>query len=350
MDARRQSFWALHDFSVGHGLEVGPLHRPIIDKDEGDVSYVDVYDRDSIVRHYEDDPAVVVEQIPEIDFHLIQADGSTLTLVEATKSGAPFDWVMASHVVEHVPDLIGWLDELARIVEDDGRLVLAVPDKRYCFDVHRPPTTVGQMVDAHAGGNQRPSVSAVYDYFSSVVDADSRKLWRGRMPTFGNRIHSLDEARHQVERTLAGEYVDCHVWLFTPESFLRQMHELRVTGRSEWVVERMEPTPRRDLEFRVVMRRVPRGMVATGDQPGEVFAEGDMPDWLVEQLRGREVEALEQRVQRLQARLAERNRKLERLRKRTARQERQLETLRRASARSLPSRARSALRRVARRG
>ena len=160
------------------------------------------------------------------------------------------------------------------------------------------------------------------------------------MPTFGSRIHSLDEARHQVERTLAGEYVDCHVWLFTPESFLRQMHELRVTGRSEWVVERMEPTPRRDLEFRVVMRRVPRGMVATGDQPGEVLAEGDMPDWLVEQLRGREVEALEQRVQRLQARLAKRNRKLERLRKRTARQERQLETLRRASARSLPSRAR----------
>ena len=40
MDPRRQSFWDLHDFSAGHGLEVGPLHRPIIGKDEGDVSYV----------------------------------------------------------------------------------------------------------------------------------------------------------------------------------------------------------------------------------------------------------------------------------------------------------------------
>jgi hypothetical protein len=345
MDARRQSYWDMHDFSVGHGLEVGPLNRPIIGKDDGDVSYVDVYDREGIVRHYRDDPAVPVDDIPEIDFHLIQADGTTLTLVEATKSGAPFDWVMASNVVEHVPDLIGWLSELATVVEDDGVLVLAIPDKRYCFDVHRPPTTVGQMVDAHAAGDQRPSVAAVYDYFSSVVDADARKLWRGRMPTFDTRIHSFDEARHHVERTLAGEYVDCHVWLFTPESFLRQMHELRITGRSEWVVERMEPTPRRDLEFRVVMRRLPRGTVTTGDQPSEVLAEGDMPDWLVDQQRGLEVEALQQRIERLQARLAKRNRKLERLRKRTARQQRELESLRRARP-SLRSRARSLVRRT----
>ena len=349
MDARRQSYWDLHDFSVGHGLEVGPLHRPIIARDEGDVSYVDVYDRDGIVRHYEDDPAVPVEDIPEIDFHLIQADGTTLTLVEATKSGAPFAWVMASHVIEHVPDVIGWLAELATIVEDGGVLVLAVPDKRYCFDVHRPPTTVGQMVDAHAAGDQRPSVAAVYDYFSSVVDYDVRKLWRGTMPTFDSRIHSLDEARHHVERTLAGEYVDCHVWLFTPDSFLRQMHELRVTGRSDWVVERMEPTPRGDLEFRVVMRRLPLGSATTGDQPTEVLAQGDMPDWLVDQVRGREAEALQQRVERLQARLAKRNRKLERLRRRTARQKRELESLR-AARPSLTARARSVLRRARRTG
>lgn len=345
MDSRRQSYWDLHDFSRGHGLEVGPLNRPIVRKDEGDVSYVDVFDRDGIVRHYEGDPAVPTDDIPELDYHLIGADGATSTLVEATKSGAPFDWVVASHVIEHVPDLIGWLTELAAVVEDDGVLVLAIPDKRYCFDVHRPPTTVGQMVEAHEAGNQRPPVAAVYDYFSSVVDANARKLWRGRVPTFDDRIHSLEEARHHVERTVAGEYVDCHVWLFTPESFLLQMHELRITGRSDWVVERMEPTPRRDLEFRVVMRRMPRGSATTGDQPNEVLAEGVMPDWLAEQLRGREVEELEQKVERLRTRLTKRNQELERLRKHAARQGRELESLR-GSRRSLSSRARSALRRA----
>jgi SAM-dependent methyltransferase len=346
MDARRQSYWDLRDFSVGHGLEVGPLHRPVIARGEGDVSYVDVYDRDRIVEHYATDPDVPVEDIPEIDFHLIQPDGTTVTLAEATARGAPFDWVMASHVIEHVPDLIGWLAELAAVVRDGGVLVLAIPDKRYCFDVHRPPTTVGHLVDAHLAGLQRPSVAAVYDYFSSVVDADSRQLWRGRIPTYDRRLHSLDEARHHMERTLAGEYVDCHVWLFTPDSFLRQMHELRVTGRSDWVVERMEPTPPGELEFRVVLRRLPRGEVTTGDQPGEVLSEGDMPDWLVEQVRGQEAERLQQRIDRLQARLAKRGRKLKRLRQRAARQEQELQALR-GPRRSPLARARSALRRAA---
>src|SRR4051794_725388 len=149
MDPRRQGIWELNDFSRGHGLEVGPLHRSIVHREEGDVSYVDVLDRDGLVEHYRNDPHVPAEAIPEIDFHLIQDDGRTLSLVEAAKPGAPFDWVMASHVIEHVPDVIGWLDELAELVVDDGKLVLVVPDKRYCFDVHRPPTTVGQMIAAN---------------------------------------------------------------------------------------------------------------------------------------------------------------------------------------------------------
>jgi hypothetical protein len=350
MDARRQSYWELHDFGSGHGLEVGPLHRPIVLKEEGDVSYVDVYDRDGIVRHYESDPAVPVADIPEIDFHLIQVDGTTQTLVEATAKGAPFDWVMASHVIEHVPDLIGWLAELAELVRDDGTLVLAVPDKRYCFDVHRPPTTVGQMVEAHAAGNQRPSVAAVYDYFSSVVHYNVRHLWKGRMPTFDSRIHTLEEARHHVERTLNGEYVDCHVWLFTPASFLRQLHELRITGRSAWYVERLEPTPYRDLEFRVVMRRLARGTDTTRDLPDEILAEGDMPDWLVEQVRGRDAELLRQRVDRLRARADRRARKIRRLQERTTRLERELEALRRPAPPSPVARAGAVVRRLRRRG
>jgi cell division protein FtsB len=74
-----------------------------------------------------------------------------------------------------------------------------------------------------------------------------------------------------------------------------------------------------------------------------------MPDWLVDQVRGREAEALQQRVERLQARLAKRNRKLERLRRRTARQKRELESLR-AARPSLTARARSVLRRARRTG
>jgi hypothetical protein len=303
MDPRRQGIWELHDFSSGHGLEVGPLHRCIVGRDEGDVSYVDVLDRDGLLEHYRNDPHVPAESIPEIDFHLIQDDGRTLSLVEATKPGAPFDWVVASHVIEHVPDVIGWLAELAEMVVDDGTLVLVVPDKRYCFDVHRPPSTVGQMIAANFAGDRRPNIGAVYDYFSSSVDYDVKELWAGEMPHFDRRIHSLAEAQHHVERTLAGEYVDCHVWLFTPDSFLRQIHELRVTGHSQWSVERLEPTPRHDLEFRVVMRRIPRGQDATAPQLDEQRSESNVPDWLELEARGLRAKGLDKKVARLERRV-----------------------------------------------
>jgi hypothetical protein len=317
MDERRRSYWELFDFgSAGPGLEIGPLHRPMVRRGEARVSYLDVLDRDRLVEHYAEDPVVVAGDIPEVDFFLIQPDGRTLSLVEAVQDAAPFEWVMASHVIEHVPDLIGWLAQLAEIVVDGGALVLAVPDRRYCFDVHRPPTTVGQMIAAHEAGVQRPTPGSVYDYFAASVRVDAHELWRGDNPGLDRRIHTLQEARHHVERCLSGEYVDCHVWLFTPASFTRQLHELRINGLSDWMIETIIATPRDDLEFRVVLRRLPRNADNTGEHTGEVLPEGDLPDWLAESLDRPAVRRLERRIARLEKRLRKRGARVRRLRQR----------------------------------
>ena len=331
MDDRRQRFWDLLDFSVGHGLEVGPLHNATVTRDEGDVSYVDVMDRDRLVEHYATDPEVPTDAIPEIDFWLIDERGETRTLVEATKAGAPFDWAMASHVIEHVPDIIGWLDELAQIVVDGGRLVLAVPDRRYEFDAHRPPSTVGQMLQAHYSKDQRPAVAAVYDHFSSAVHFDPKGVWKGELPTFDDRIHPSEQAQHMVARSLAGEYVDCHVWLFTPDSFVHHLHELRVAGLSSWIVERINPTPLYHLEFQVVLRRLPRAGVSAEDVADEVLPESIRPIWVTDGAAAAEPDlvtaALQRRVKRLESRVARKNQALRRLRRRVKRQGRKLARL-----------------------
>ncbi len=165
---RRQRLWELQDFSPGRGLEIGPLHDAIVRKDQADVRYVDIQDQAGLRAYYDDHTGIPVETIPEIDYPLTQPDGRIASLVEACSAGAPFDWVVASHVVEHVPDLIGWLAQLGEVVVDGGSLVLVVPDRRYCFDVHRPPTSVGAMLEAHLLGAVRPGVRAVYDNYSRV--------------------------------------------------------------------------------------------------------------------------------------------------------------------------------------
>jgi len=298
-DPRRSRLWALQDFSQGRGLEVGPLHEAIVGRDEADVRYVDVHDQAGLRAYYADDPLVPTEAIPEIDYTLLKADGRGVSLAEACREGAPFDWVVASHVVEHVPDVVGWLEDLAELVTDDGALVLMVPDRRYCFDVHRPPTTTGQMLEAHELRAGRPSTRAIYDYFSAAVETDVRQLWDGVPPEYPQRMYSIEQALGKVEQGRSGTYVDCHVWLFTPESFVEQMHELRIIRRSSWAVESMHPTRRHDIEFMVRLRRIPRHLDPTSDQPGELVPSNTRPDWLDEQTSGR------QRVAALEAELAE---------------------------------------------
>lgn len=335
MDPRRQLYWDLHDFSEGRGLEIGPLHRAMVHRSEGDVHYVDVHDRDGLLAHYAGDSNVPADAIPEIDYTLVQPDGRTVSVAEAAKAGAPFDWVMASHVIEHVPDVIGWLQDIGELVGDDGVLVLAVPDRRYCFDVHRPPTTVGQMLQAHEAGDTRPSTRAIYDYFTSVVSYRAHALWAGKIPDYSARIHTRAEAEHHVSRSLDGHYVDCHVWLFTPDSFLDQMHELRVSGRSPWFVEQLVPTPHNDIEFRAVLRRVPRSDDAVADVEAELLPALERPEWLAapnENGDASEVSRLQRRIARLEARLEAREERLTRLRakvratnRRARRAERRLE-------------------------
>ena len=178
---RRSRFLPLFDPTDGRGLEIGPLDSAVCDKRTDDVRYVDVFDQAGLRRSYAGDQNVVLDDIPDVDFWLID-DERSLSLAEAAAPGAPYDWVFASHVIEHVPDLIGWLDQIAQLTHDDSRLILAVPDRRYCFDRHRPPTTIGQMLDAHEAGATTPSIRAVYDYLSSAVTVDAPRLWTGARP------------------------------------------------------------------------------------------------------------------------------------------------------------------------
>ena len=82
-----------------------------------------------------------------VDF--IWDDGKPLR--EAIPANLVFDYVIASHVIEHAPDMIGWLRQVAGVLRTGGILSLAVPDKRFTFDEGRELTTLDQLLTANAG-------------------------------------------------------------------------------------------------------------------------------------------------------------------------------------------------------
>ena len=319
LNRRQHRLWELHDFSIGRGLEIGPLHNTSVRREHADVKYLDVFDRDLLLENYEGHPQVLPELVPEIDFALYDGE-QVRSIPEAVGDEPAFDWVMASHVIEHVPDVIGWLKQVAEVTVDGGRLVLVVPDRRYCFDVHRPGTTVGQMLQAHELGETVPSVRAVYDYKRGHAYTKAPDVWAGHPPGYETRIYDLDAVLEQVEKARSGEYIDAHVWPLTPGTLLEQLIELREIGMSEWMVQAYTTTPRNELEFFMVLQRLPRG----GDWPAELLAaepkpEHPMPDWLAEwvELRAKKTD-LQERLKRRKTQVQRLEREVKRLRKELA--------------------------------
>lgn len=256
---RRERILGLTHLDHGPGLEIAPLHSPIALRSDWDVSYVDIVPTESLVEHYHHDDNVPDDDIVDVDFPLTGPDGVIRPLSEVAAAKAPYSWVIASHVIEHVPDLITWLDDIASLLRDDGALVLAIPDMRYSFDAYRPQTTVGQMLQAHQQGDLVPSVRAVYDHLRTATTLSAKDGWSGHRPRLDEvRSHSLDNTLAHVDRARSGEYVDCHVWLFRPSTFIEQVNELGRLGLSELVVETVRNTRPGQLEFYAVLRRLPR--------------------------------------------------------------------------------------------
>jgi hypothetical protein len=63
-----------------------------------------------------------------------------------------------------------------------------------------------------------------------------------------------------LQRCRSGQYVDSRVWTFTPAHFLDQLAELGRLGVLDFVVDGFLPTLPDNLEFYVVLRRLPRGI------------------------------------------------------------------------------------------
>ena len=135
-------------------IAIGPSYNPIAPKSAGwDTRTLDHATRASLVEKYRGHRGVDVDRIEDVDF--VWTGGSIVDAVPSDLHGT-FDAFIASHVIEHTTDLVGFLDAAATLLTPSGVVVLAVPDKRYCFDYFRPLTTTGQVQLEGTRGAQQP--------------------------------------------------------------------------------------------------------------------------------------------------------------------------------------------------
>jgi hypothetical protein len=141
-----------------------------------------------------------------------------------------YDWIIASHVVEHLPDPLGFLHGCREVLRPEGVVSLIIPDKRYCFDHFRPHTTTGEILDAFEQRRSRPTAGSVFDFWVNCVTLEGRGSWSvNTVDGVFRSVFSFEEARNSWERAKQG-YEDAHIWCFSPASFRLILQDLRSLG------------------------------------------------------------------------------------------------------------------------
>ena len=134
-------------------LEIGPSYHPIIPKSEGwRTTIIDHANQAELAAKYAEMGVQTVSSIEPVDY--VWREGPLTDIVPASQHGK-YDGLIASHVAEHLPDLVGFLQQAATLLKPSGVIVLALPDKRLCFDFFQPLTMVGDLIAAHVEGRAR---------------------------------------------------------------------------------------------------------------------------------------------------------------------------------------------------
>lgn len=197
---------------LGDILEIGPFSRPLFRGPH--VTYFDVLDRAGLTHLGTQLGLHEGSQIPDI--HFVSATGD-LTIVPGT-----FDVVASSHVIEHQPDLVRHLNQVAAVLKPGGYYFLWIPDKRYCLDHFQAESTIAGVLAAAAEQRTFHTLETLLAQDLLRAHNDSRRHWLGDHggPVHDNPVETIRLVRDLHEASRArGEYVDRHAWQFTPDSF-----------------------------------------------------------------------------------------------------------------------------------
>lgn len=242
--ADRDAFVALIG-AAARTLEIGPFQAPMLTGPN--VRYFDVVDRNGLVERATSlglDTARIPEQI-----HTVSPTGDLSVVTER------FDAVVSSHCIEHQPDLVRHLRQVAAVLVDGGRYFVLVPDHRYCFDHFLPPSPTADVIGAHLEARTRHTTRAVLEHRAHTAHNDAGRHWAG---DHGDPRENRSARLRAAIDELAGvgdAYVDVHAWQFTPESFATVITDLVELDLSPFDVERLYPTSRGHLEFWAILRK-----------------------------------------------------------------------------------------------
>ena len=208
----------------GRGLEIGPLHRPMVKHWRMKIDYIDRSTVEELRHHY---PELAALPLVEPD---IIGDAQTLDNV----ADCSYNFLIAAHVIEHMKNPLRALNEWCRVVRPGGLIYLIAPDKRATFDINRVRTSLEHIVLDYI----LPSADRDYEHYLDFALRVHHK----------SGIEALDEADDLLRRDYS-----IHFHVFMPIDVLNLINWFSENVRPLKVLEGPVMSPGSD-EFHFLLQ------------------------------------------------------------------------------------------------
>ena len=200
-------------------LEIGALFKPIIENSY----YLDHLNTQELIEKYKNDPNVDVSKIVDVNF-IYNPD---LRFDEYIP--LKFDAIISSHNIEHQPNLVKHLIDIESILKDNGEVHLWIPDYRYEFDHYKSESGIIDVLDNYFSNRKKPTFVKLLEMHLLQTENDTHiqqsrykresrddylNIKRNLLNGIGK--FSLNELKNMYD---SSEYIDAHVWNFTPHGF-----------------------------------------------------------------------------------------------------------------------------------
>lgn len=258
-------------------LELGPLNYPVLTKEVyTNCRYCDIRTTEEVKKLYSGNSYLETTGITVDTDSIIDIDDVIVgTYTDTYANKEKFDSIIASHVMEHMHDIIFSLQDIAGIMKPNGTFFIAYPDKRYCFDHFRQSASFRDAYFTNKYGKEQNARMVLDFAFSAIDENDPSRFWSGENLEHLLPLNNIAKAIEQCEDALNGVMPeDVHYWPFTDYDFLLFLYDGTRAGMVPFTCIDFIPTDENTQQFMVALRYTPDTMNA----PERALR--DLPFWI----------------------------------------------------------------------
>lgn len=240
-------------------LEFGPLTRCLLDKKRyKNYFFADIRSTEEVKKLYSGNEylkrtgiKVDIKDVIEIDYVIKGSYKETFKGVEK------FDYIIVSHVLEHIPNLLNFFIDLQNILKKGGEIIILYPDRRYCFDHFRTDSKFSEIYHLWRENKFLP-YSQILDFYSNVIPENRPQVFwtRNILKDFESKgsekkdIEIYEKARKGIIED------DIHYWPFSDFAFLKFLYDCKRYKIFPFSLRKFIPTQENTQQFLVILSNI----------------------------------------------------------------------------------------------